>query len=131
MFVYCICFRFVFVNLGGNSIHARCKPGDIYFDIIEIVERLYQAGVERVFVASIIERGRFPSWTGLNISSFNKVRRAVNKKLKHHLKADFVEVDKRLIYPRHYDQDLVHPGSKEGGLKVLQYTIINSFRKTL
>lgn len=119
------------MNLGGNSFHADCDPHTVYMDIIHIVNELYDAGVERVFVASIIERGKFPHWTGLHKFSFNKMRKSVNRKLKKHLRSDYVDIGKRLVFPRHYDEDKVHPGNKQGGLKLFKWSVVNSFRKAM
>ncbi|XP_060564019.1 uncharacterized protein LOC132723342 [Ruditapes philippinarum] len=77
--------RYVFINLGGNDITAACDIHSIYINLINIAEDLYNSGVERVFVASIIERGNFKQWTGLNSKMFNKIRRSLNNKLKKYL----------------------------------------------
>ena len=39
-------------------------------------------GVERVFVSSIIERGKTHSRANISVKDFNKVRKSVNEKLK-------------------------------------------------
>ena len=119
------------MNLGGNDIAGSCNPNAIFLDLMEIVDGLYRSGVERVFVASIIARGQFPSWTRMTNATFNKIRKSVNTKLKRRLKKDFVDIGSRLKYPRHYDKDLVHPGKKEGGLNVLKYEVLKTFRKTM
>ncbi|XP_053381462.1 uncharacterized protein LOC128549140 [Mercenaria mercenaria] len=122
--------RYVFINLGGNDITDSCNPHDIYLNIINIVEELYNCGVERVFVASIVERGKFPKWTGLNHKFFNVYRRSVNKKLKKYFARDFVQIGKRLIYSRYYDLDLVHPGNRQGGMKLFKHEVLKAFKKT-
>lgn len=119
----------MFLILGGNDINARTDPNSVYKRIMWVVDELYKNGVEGVFVASIIARGQFPSWTGLRFETFKKIRRAVNRKLKNTLNNRFVEVDKRLQYPRHYDQDMIHPGIREGGLKVLRHYVMKAFGK--
>jgi poly-D-alanine transfer protein DltD len=119
------------VNLGGNNIQASCNPTSIFEDIKNIVEELKENGVEKVFVSAIIERGKFPSWTGMNQTSFNKIRKSVNEKLKKYLKEDYVDTAKRLRYPRHYNSDQVHPGFSEGGMEILRSTIHRCFSKTL
>ncbi|XP_053390121.1 uncharacterized protein LOC123534501 [Mercenaria mercenaria] len=123
--------RYVFINLGGNDITAECDAQTIYLDIIDIVGKLYNSGVERVFVASIVERGKFPHWTGLNHKIFTVCRRYINKKLKKYLRNDFVQVGKRLMFPRHYDSDLVHPGFQEGGMNIFKHEILRAFKRTL
>ncbi|XP_053383449.1 uncharacterized protein LOC128549814 [Mercenaria mercenaria] len=89
-------FRFVFVNLGGNDINSSCNPQQIFENIVTIVKQLKNAGVEHVFVASIVERGSFLSWTGCNSNMFNKVRRSINCKLSVKFKEHYVDVGKKL-----------------------------------
>ncbi|XP_060595448.1 uncharacterized protein LOC132749623 [Ruditapes philippinarum] len=123
--------RYVFINLGGNDITAACDIQSIYINLINIAEELYNSGVERVFVASIIERGNFEQRTGLNSMMFNKIRRSLNNKLKKYFGHDFVQVGKRLRYPRHYDMDLVHPGCSEKGMTVFKHEVLKCFRRTI
>ncbi|XP_060585339.1 uncharacterized protein LOC132741227 [Ruditapes philippinarum] len=123
--------RYVFLNLGGNSFIADCNPHTVYLEIIDIVDKMYKAGVQRVFVASIIERGKFPHWTGLNRSIFNKMRNSVNSKLKKYYREDFIQIGKRLKFDRHYDDDKVYPGLQQGGLKLFKYCVLNALKKTL
>ena len=40
-------------------------------------------------------------------------------------------IAKRLVYPRHYDRDLVHPGAKEGGLIKLRHAVLSAIAKTI
>ena len=47
-----------------------------------IVKELYENGTTKVFVATVIERGFFPEWTGLTGPIFSKIRHALNKKLR-------------------------------------------------
>lgn len=98
---------------------------------MRIVQRLYAAGVVRVFVAEIVERGIFPSWTCLSRGRFNTIRRFVNRKLCRQFGNDFVLVGKRLRFPQHYDSDLIHPGVSEGGMKILMFAVLHAFRKQL
>lgn len=69
--------RVVFMNLGRNSMDSNCSPKEIMADIHNIVERMKASGVQRVFVASVTERGKFPAFTGMNKQSFDKVRKSV------------------------------------------------------
>ena len=41
------------------------------------------------------------------MKDFNSVRKSVNERLKKQFRSDYVDTAKRLIYPRHYDRDLV------------------------
>ena len=119
------------MNVGGNDINTDCSVEEIVARLIRIVQRLKRNGVQRVFVASIVERGSFPKFTGLTSDQFNKIRKSVNAKLKIHFGEDYVNVEKKLKYPKHYNKDLVHPGFNEGGMKVLNCLIKASFMKTL
>ena len=65
----------VFMNLGGNDITWSTDIDKLVKRITNIVEELYLHGVRRIFVASIIERGDFPRFTGLDNERFNKIRR--------------------------------------------------------
>ena len=89
------------------------------------------SGVERVFVSSILERGKTHRTANISVKDFNRVRKSLNEKLKRHFRSDYVDTAKRLIYPRHYDRDLVHPGAKEGGLLKLRRAILSAFAKTI
>ena len=62
------------------------------------------AGVDEVFVASIVERGRFKAYTGCDSTMFNKVRRSANEKLSIAFRGHYVDVGKKLRYPRDYDR---------------------------
>lgn len=117
----------VFINLGGNDITKRTVANHLKNRILDIVDKLYLSGVRKVFVASIIERGSFPRFTGLTRSKFNKIRRSVNRKLRKELGPSFIDVAQKIKYPRHYDGDLVHPGSREGGLYLLKKLIERCF----
>ncbi|XP_053402724.1 uncharacterized protein LOC128558010 [Mercenaria mercenaria] len=121
--------KYVFLLLGGNDINRECEVIEIVNNIEHIVKRLKNNGVERVFVSSIAARGAFPAWTRLEKTRFDKVRRAINGKLFMVYKGDFVNLEKKLKFPKHYDKDLVHPGYSEGGMKVLGYIIKTCFSK--
>lgn len=119
----------VFMVLGGNSIKDSCSIDEIFKEIQEMVETLLSSGVQTVFVASIVERGSFWASTGLTPAIFNKIRRSLNKKLRRYLGPDFIDLGKQLKYPRHYDADLIHPGVRQGGLRVLQLVIERCFQR--
>ena len=53
-----------------------------------IAKELYENGITKVFVATVIERGSFPEWTGLTRPIFNKIRHALNMKLHYELGTD-------------------------------------------
>ena len=110
----------VFINLGGNDMRKPTDIDKLVEKLKDIVDELYYNGVSRIFVTSIIERGRFPKFTCLDKKTFDKIRRSVNKKLRAALGPDLVDVGKKIKYPRHYDSDLVHPGRDEGGLYLLK-----------
>lgn len=122
-------FRYVFLNVGGNDIRDTCEVDVILKNIVHIVDLLKKNGVQHVFVASIVERGMFLEWTGMNRSRFNKVRRAVNSKLRMKYGDQYVNVERKLKYPKHYDEDLIHPGYTEGGMRVLCYLIRHCINK--
>ena len=111
---------FLFLCLGGNDIDATTKPLDLVKRLMSVVAELKAVGVRRVFVASIVARGRVRKGT---VSRFNRKRKSVNKKLSARLGNDFVDLMKRLKFPRHYDGDLVHPGRTEGGMKIFRMII--------
>ena len=55
----------IFINLGGNDITKSTDVDMLVKRITQIVEELYLDGLRRIFVASTIERGSFPTFTGL------------------------------------------------------------------
>ena len=118
------------MNLGGNDINSSCHPQQIFDRIAAIVQRLKDAGVEEVFVASIVERGRFKAYTGCDSTMFNKVRRSVNEKLSTAFRGHYVDVGKKLRFPRDYDRDLIHPGWNEGGLWKLRSAVYRCYRRS-
>ena len=117
----------VFMNVGGNDIRSTTSIEELVKQIKSLVAYLQSSGVRRVYVASIVERGSFPSFTGLSKSKFNKIRRSVNKKLQKHFGKDFIDVGGDLRYPRHYDRDMVHPGLREGGMQIFRTVIERCF----
>ena len=117
--------------LGGNDIVGGCNIGEILQALETVVERLEVNGVERVFVSSIVERGSFPKWTNMDKRTFNKIRRSINTHLSVRYRGNYVDMGKKLKFPRHYNSDLIHPGSKEGGLKVVKSTIHRCFMRTV
>ena len=82
-------------------------------------------GVERVFVSSIIERGKTHKSAKVSVKQFNSIRKCVNEKLKKHFKRDYVDTAKRLIYPRHYEKDFFLL------LLKLRHVILSKFAKTI
>ena len=103
----------MFIILGGNNIRDSCTPDGIFKEVRDIVLELRMCGVERVFMSSIVARGKTHSKANISVGDFIKIRKSVNEKLKKILKTDYVNTGKRLIYPHHYDKDLIHPGKKE------------------
>ena len=77
----------VFMNLGGNHITESRDIQNLVKRPKNIVKELYENGITKVFVATVIqvERGSFPEWTGLTRPIFNKIRHALNKKLRTEL----------------------------------------------
>ena len=75
--------------LGGNNISTRTTPADVFSDHKGFVEELRECGVKRVMVSSIQQRDKFRE-SEMTPLIFNKMRRAVNEKLKKYLKSDYV-----------------------------------------
>lgn len=117
--------------LGGNDIEDGCSTSGIFDRIMSLVRTLKANGVERIFVASIAERGVFLPRTGMTHKTFNQVRKAVNKKLSSSLGNDYVDLGKRIRYPQHYSSDLIHPGSTEGGMRNLKSVIHRTLTKAI
>ena len=109
----------VFMNLGGNDITESTDIQNLVKRLKNIVKELYENGITKVFVATVIERGSFPEWTGLTRPIFNKIRHALNEKLRTELGTDLVDVGKKIKYHRHYNNDLVHPRYHQGGMYLL------------
>ena len=65
------------------------------------------------------------------MKDFNKVRKSVNEKLKKHFRGDYIDMARRLVFPWHYDRDLIHPGKREGGLLKMRCAILSAFSKTI
>ena len=131
MSICSITFRYVFIVLGGNDIRSTRTPDGIFTEIKRVVDKLKMSGVERVFVSSILERGKTHHTTKMTVKDLNKVRRSLNDRLGKEYGCNYVDTGKRLIYPRHYNKDLVHPGAKEGGLLKLRHAILTAFAKTI
>ena len=117
--------------LGGNDIVGGCSIETILQALDRTIQRLEANGVERVFISSIVERGSFPEWTNMDKSTFNRIRRSINKQLSTTYRGNYVDMGKKLRFPRHYNRDLIHPGGSEGGLSVLRATIHRCFMKTV
>jgi hypothetical protein len=73
-------------------------------------------GTERVFVCGIVTRGNFREY-GMDKTTFDKMRKSINEKLKKFMKSDYVDLGRFVKYPTHYDNDKVHP-SQSGLLKI-------------
>ena len=54
-------------------------------------------GVERVFLSSILERGRTHPTAKISVKDFNKIRKSVNGKLKKHFRGDNVDMARCLV----------------------------------
>ena len=117
----------VFMNLGSNDITESTDIQNLVKRLKNIVKELYENGITKVFVATVIERGSFPEWTGLTRPIFNKIRHALNKKLRTEVATDLVDVGKKIKYHRHYNNDLVDPGYHQGGMYLLDRLIVRCF----
>ena len=117
----------VFMNLGGNDITESTDIQNLVKRLKDIVKELYENGITKVFVATVIEQSSFPEWTGLTRPIFSKIRHALNKKLRTELGTDLVDVRKKIKYHRHYNNDLVHPGYHQGGMYLLDRLIVRCF----
>ena len=109
----------VFMNLGGNDITESTDTQNLVKRLKNIVKELHENGT-----TTVIERGSFSEWTGLTRPIFNKIRHALNKKLRTELGTDLVDVGEKIKYPRHYNNDLVHPGYHQGGMYLLDRLIV-------
>ena len=78
----------VFLVLGGNDIRWDSNVDDIVKILTNIVNELYSAGVNKVYIGTIAARGSVPSFTSLNRAKFNKIRRGINRKLRKELGPD-------------------------------------------
>lgn len=106
----------VFIILGGNSITTKTTPNTIFEELKRAVELLKMHGTERVFVCGIVTRGNFREY-GMDKTTFDKMRKSINEKLKKFMKSDYVDLGRFVKYPTHYDNDKVHP-SQSGLLKI-------------
>lgn len=117
----------VFMILGGNDVSCNSSVDSIVGRLKTIVDKLYSSGIRRVFVGTIIERGSFWHSTGLTKEMFDKIRRGINRKLRRILGPDLIDVVKKLKFPKHYDEHLVHPGDRQAGLYLLLKSIERCF----
>lgn len=117
----------VFINLAGNEVNSGTSVELVVHRLNLIIEQLRSSGVQKIFVASIVERGSFWASTGMTRPKFNRIRRAINRKLRELLGSDFIDMGKKLRYPRHYDDDLIHPGARQGGMSVMHRMIKKCF----
>ena len=92
----------VFMNLGGNDITKSTDIQNLVKRLKNIFKELYENGITKVFVATVIERGSFPEWTGLTRPVFIKIRHALNKKLRTELGTDLDDVGKKIKYHRQF-----------------------------
>ncbi|KAL4218113.1 hypothetical protein ACF0H5_022849 [Mactra antiquata] len=63
--------------------------------------------------------------------TFDKIRKSMNMKMRRFLGSDFVSLSNKILYPKHFDQDLLHPGVKQGGMLKLRCAVCTAFCKTL
>ena len=117
----------VFMNLGGNNITESTDIQNLVKRLKNIVKELYENGITKVFVATVNEQASFPEWTSLTRLIFNKIRHALNKKLRTELGTDLVDVGKKIKYHRHYNDDLVHPGYHQGDMYLLHRLLVRCF----
>jgi len=68
-----VCYsRAAFLNIGGNYITSGCSTEKIFNDIVNIVKIMHANGGEKVFLARIVQRGKFKHWTGVDSNQFKK-----------------------------------------------------------
>lgn len=103
----------VFLHVGGNDITTTTRPKDVVGRIIAICENLKGSGVKSVFVAEVLTRGNFQRSPDrhLNKLIFDKKRKKINSLLKSTFGHHFV-VFKDISFPKDFDDDLVHLGTK-------------------
>ena len=65
------------MNLDGNDITESTDIQNLVKRLKNIVKELYEYGTTKVIVATAIDRGSFPEWTGLARPIFNKIRHAL------------------------------------------------------
>ena len=94
-----------------NDITMTSDPEDIYKRIVKLVDQLYRhRRVQMVYVAEIQTRGSFRG--GLTKEEFDRQRIIINDLLRERYDRWFVEL-KDVIFPKDYDDDLVHMDLKE------------------
>ena len=100
-----------FINVGGNDITMTSDPEDIYKRIVKLIDQLYcRRCVQMVYVAEIQTRGSFRG--GLTKEDFDRQRIIINDLMRERYDRWFVEF-KDVIFPKDYDDDLVHIDMKE------------------
>ena len=124
---------YVFLSIGGNDISPISDPEVIFNNIRDLVEKLEETHVRRVYISEILPRGDFSKSKprGLTKAKFDSDRKAINKLL-------FKEYGTRVIkfhdirYPRDYHSDKVHlseptQDSKKCGLRKYFFRIRLTF----
>ena len=119
--------------LGGNDISPISDPEVTFNNIRDLVEKLEETDVRRVYISDILPRGDFSKSKprGLTKAKFDSDRKAINKLL-------FKEYGTRVIkfhdirYPRDYHSDKVHlseptQDSKKCGLRKYFFRIRLTF----
>ena len=61
----------IFMNLSSKDITESTDIQNLVKRLKNIVKELYENGTTKVFVATVIERGSFPEWTGFTRPIFN------------------------------------------------------------
>ena len=97
----------VFICLGGNDISTTSSPLAIVKNIRRFVNELIAAGVRRVLVSEVLDRGNFDKSPGLTKTVFDAQRKKVNQMLKFKLRRNVVNFPE-IQYPDHYSDDDVH-----------------------
>ena len=110
-------------KIGGNDISPISDPEVIFNNIRDLIEKLEETDVRRVYISEILPRGDFSKSKprGLTKAKFDSDKKAINKLM-------FKEYGTRIIkfhdirYPRDYHSDKVHlseptQDSKKCGLR--------------
>lgn len=100
---------YVFLSIGGNDISPISKPDDIFDNICDLVTEFEEAGVRRVFISEILQRGDFSKSQppGLTKSKFDRDRKRINKLLSEKYSTNLIKFPD-IRCPRDYDKDKVH-----------------------
>ena len=80
-----------FVNVGIVPVIESFLDRKLLCALCRLVHHLKHSGVRQVYVASVVERGAFPGFTGLSRAQFNKIRK-VSDELARYFGEDFVDV---------------------------------------